>query len=450
MKIIVLGAGDTGKFLAEHLSRQRHSITLIDESQSLMASLSDTLDVGTISGSGAEANVLAEANVAEADLFIGLTNRQDVNLVAASLAKAMGAKKTIARVQLSLQYCQWLFDYRSHFKIDYLFSSEQLTATELSKYFLNPESSASEQIGKGRIKVQQVVVSTDSQLLRTPLRSLALPPRVRLAVIHRGSETIIAQGTDELAARDEVTLFGEQGSVEKLARELKSDGGQSQTKKVTIYGGGDYGLALALLLESKAYKTRIIETDPQRCAFLAEKLPDAVVLQGDGRSVTLLQEEQIETTDFFIGASYNDENNVMACLQAKNMGVSHVIPIIHSADNSAVIAQNVDQFGFLAAVSPRQVNMQDIMRFVESDDFHSVGNLASDVELVQFTVHHDAAVSGKAVRDVAWPRGSNLVTFLRNEKVIVPDGDDQILAGDSLYAVVLPHARKRLLKLLTR
>ncbi|MGK0187786.1 MAG: trk system potassium uptake protein TrkA [Verrucomicrobiales bacterium] len=450
MKIIVLGAGDTGKFLAEHLSNQRHSITLIDESHTLMASLSDALDVGTISGSGAEANVLAEANVAEADLFIALTNHQDVNLVAASLAKAMGAKKSIARVELSLQYCQWLFDYRGHFNIDYLFSSEQLTATELSKYFLNPESSNSEQIGKGRIKVQQVVVSTDSELLGVPLRSLTLPPRVRLAVIHRGDETIIAKGTDELAADDEVTLFGEQSSVEKLANELKSDSGQSQTKKVTIYGGGDYGLALALLLEGKSYKTRIIEADAVRCAYLAQRLPDAVVLHGDGRSVTLLQEEQIETTDFFIGASSNDENNVMACLQAKNMGVSHVIPVIHSADNSAVIAQNVAQFGFLAAVSPRQVNLQDLMRFVESDDFHSVGNLASDVELVQFTVHHDAAVSGKAVKDVAWPQGSNLVTFLRNEKVIVPDGDDQILAGDSLYAVVLPQARKRLLKLLTR
>ena len=140
----------------------------------------------------------------------------------------------------------------------------------------------------------------------------------------------------------------------------------------------------------------------------------------------------------------------MACLQAKNMGVKFVIPIIHSADNSAVIAQNVKQFGFLAAVSPRHVNMQDLVRFVESDDFHSVGQLSNDVELIQFTVHEDATVAGKAVKDVAWPKGSNLVTFLRNEKVIVPDGGDVILAGDSLYAVVLPHARKRLLKLLTR
>jgi trk system potassium uptake protein len=450
MKIIVLGAGDTGKFLAEHLSQRQHSITLIDESQSLMASLSDVLDVATIAGGGAQANVLAEANVAEADLFIGLTNHQDVNLVAASLAKAMGAKKTIARVDLALQYCQWLFDYRSHFNIDYLFSGEQLTATELSKYFLNPESSTSEQIGKGRIKVQQVLVCAESELLGKPLSELTLPPRVRLAVIHRGGEAIIATGSDVLEAGDSVTLFGEQNNVEKLAHALKSESMQSRTKKVTIYGGGDYGLALALLLENKAYKVRIFEKDPALCKAIAQRLPDAVVLQGDGRAVSLLKEEQIETTDFFIGASANDEDNVMACLQAKNMGVKFVIPVIHSADNSAVIAQNVKQFGFLAAVSPRQVNMQDLVRFVESDDFHSVGELSNDVELIQFTVHHDATVAGKAVKDVAWPKGSNLVTFLRNEKVIVPDGADVILAGDSLYAVVLPHARKRLLKLLTR
>lgn len=383
MKIVILGAGDTGRFLANHLSNKNHRIKLIEKSESVVGSLNDVLDVGTICGDGAQASVLADGGVATADLFIGLTDNQHVNLLAASIAKALGCRKTIARVDV-------------------------------------------------------------------PIQSLTLPQLVRVAVIHRGEEVIIPQGHDVLEPNDSLTLFGEQTFVEELAEMLKADNHLNESRKITIYGGSDYGLTLAMLLKNTPNKVRIIEENAEVCTWLSTKLPHAVIVHGDGRSVELLKEEQIEKADFFIGMSNHDEDNLMACLQAKTLGVKYVIPLVHNADNSFVVAQHLEPFGFLATVSPRQVNLMDLVRFVDSKDFYSVGYLSEEVELVQITVSEGARVAGKLVKEVEWPKNSSLVTLLRNDKAIIPGGKDVIQAGDSLYSVVLPNSRKHLLKVLTR
>jgi len=450
MNIVILGAGDTGRYLANHLSNKNHSIKLIDKSESVVGSLNDVLDVGTICGDGAQASVLGDGGVATADLFIALTDNQHVNLLAASIAKAMGSRKTIARVDVPIQADKKTFDYQRHFSIDYVFSSEQLVAFEISKYFLNPEASTSEQIGRGRIKVQQVEVSLECKLLKKPIQSLMLPQLVRVAVIHRGNSVIIPQGQDVLEPNDRVILFGEQTFVEELAEMLRADNYLNESRKITIYGGSEYGMTLAMLLKNTPNKVRIIEEDAKVCTWLSTQLPQAVIVHGDGRSVELLKEEQIEKADFFIGMSNHDENNLMACLQAKTLGVKYVIPLVHNADNSSVVAQHLEPFGFLATVSPRQVNLMDLVRFVDSHDFYSVGYLSDEVELVQFTVSEGARVAGKLVKEVKWPENSSLVTLLRNDRVIIPGGKDHIKAGDSLYSVVLPNSRKSLLKVLTR
>lgn len=155
-------------------------------------------------------------------------------------------------------------------------------------------------------------------------------------------------------------------------------------------------------------------------------------------------------SDFYIGATLNDEDNIMACLQADSLSVKHVIPIVHDADNLRIMSRNLSQFGFRTTVSPKLVNQTDILRFVDSKELHHVGFLSHDVELVQFTVREGANVAGKQVRDVDWPKACSLITFLRNEEVIVPDGHDQILPGDALYAVILEEAGKPLRNLLTR
>lgn len=450
MKIIVLGAGETGKLLAQQLSQRQHKITLIDEVANLLTSLSEVLEVSTVCGNGSEAAILREAQAGSADLFLAVTNNQYVNLLAGSIAKGMGAKKAIAKVNVPMQDSQEYFDYKNHFGLDYIFSSEELAAAESYKYLLGEEATGIEQVGRGRITIQTVLVSAQSKLTGSPILSLKLPPDARLAVIHRQSEVIIPKGHHTLEAEDKVTLFGEKKQVEDLAQSLTANEWLAETKKITIYGGTDYGLALADLLQDKRFKVRIIEKDPKVCGMLSKKLPNTVVIQGDGRSLSLLREEQVDGTDYYIASSLDDEENIMACLQANSIGVKHVIPLVHDADNSRIVLKNLRQFDFLATVSPRFVNHRELLRFVESNELHHVGFLSDDVELVQFTVRANAGVVGKKVMEVKWPEGSSLVTFLRNDQVIVPYGHVEIHAGDALYAVVLPDAGRPLRDLLTR
>ena len=162
MNIIIIGAGEVGRHLAESLSTQLHNITLIEASQGRSDAINESLDASVLCGNGAAATTLAEANVGECDLFLALTSLDNTNLVSASIAKSLGAKKTVARVHASVEREEWLFDYRNHFGIDYLFSTERLAAVELVKFVRNPEGLVVEDIARGRIELHQYKVSADS------------------------------------------------------------------------------------------------------------------------------------------------------------------------------------------------------------------------------------------------------------------------------------------------
>jgi len=179
MNIIIVGAGEIGRHLAESLSNQQHNIAGIDQSEKLTSDLDEQLDAQIICENGASVTALVEAQVAECDLFLALTSDDHTNLVSASIAKALGARKSIARVHYGVQREEWLFDYKKHFKIDYLFSSERLAAVELAKYVRNPEKKFVEELARGRIELQQTFVSPMCDAVDNTLADLKLPPRVQ-------------------------------------------------------------------------------------------------------------------------------------------------------------------------------------------------------------------------------------------------------------------------------
>ena len=194
MNIIIVGAGEVGKHLAESLSTQLHNITVIEREEPSAEDLDESLDASVICGNGASATVLAEANASECDLFLALTSRDYTNLVAASIAKSMGASKTVARVHAGVQREEWLFDFRAQFGIDYLFSTERLAAVELVKFVRNPEGLLVEEIARGRIELHQYKVSPESTAIGVPIYKLKLPDRVRVACIYRDGDNHIPGG----------------------------------------------------------------------------------------------------------------------------------------------------------------------------------------------------------------------------------------------------------------
>lgn len=449
MNIIIVGAGEVGRHLAESLSSRLHNIFVIEESEALTDELNEHLDIHILCGNGASVTTLAEANVGECDLFLALTNNDNTNLVAASVAKALGAKKTIARVYGALQREEWLFDYRSHFKIDYLFSSERLAAVELAKFVRNPDRLLVEEIARGRIELQQIHVSPKSEAVGRTLKEIGLPQRVRVAAIQRRGMQVIPSATDHLEAADLVTLFGDPNKLPEVLTLLQPEMKQDKDASVVIFGGGETGCALAQLLESGPYRVRIMEQDEKKCRKLSDILQNTVVINGDATSLQQLREEQVGAADFFVAASRDDEDNVMTCLQAKSLGIKYALALIHRSDYANVISRNSHQLGILGAVSPRVAASRDLMRFITSDKFHVVLTLAGGSEVLELIVNDKGSAVGKKVAEIQWPEGSGLVALLRGQEAMVPSAQDTIMAGDTVYAMVSPSARKPMIQLMT-
>ena len=280
VNIIIVGAGEVGKHLAESLSTQLHNITVIEREEPSAEDLDESLDASVICGNGASATVLAEANASECDLFLALTSRDYTNLVAASIAKSMGASKTVARVHAGVQREEWLFDFRAQFGIDYLFSTERLAAVELVKFVRNPEGLLVEEIARGRIELHQYKVSPESTAIGVPIYKLKLPDRVRVACIYRDGDNHIPGGEDYLMAGDLVTLSGEPALLDQMVTTLDPRARRKKDLKAVIFGEG-YAFAVAQMLEAYGVQVRIMEKREQECRRLSALLQDSVIIHGD-------------------------------------------------------------------------------------------------------------------------------------------------------------------------
>lgn len=438
MNILILGAGEIGFYLAEQLSSQEHNICIIESDAQVAAEVRDKLDARVIEGNGSAVSVLEEAGVADTHVFLGLSSSDNTNLVAASLARSLGARRSIARLHSDTHRDQWLFDFRQHFGIDYLFSSERLAAVEMAKFIRNPDCLIVEEVARGRIEIQQVIVAPGSAAAGRALRDMGLPPRVRLGSILRGKTAIVPGGAEIIQAGDVITLFGSPRTLLKVAEIFR--GPLDREVKVVIFGGGEYGLALAQMLDTGRFRTRIFETDPRRCAYLSSVLQRVVIIQADATSQRFLREEQVGEADFFVGATSADEDNVMACLQAHDLGVKRCVPLIHRADYADAIMRAGRELGIVGAVSPRVATSRDLLRFFIEDEFTTLVRLQGGVEVVEFVVSADSSLAGKKVREVAWPVGVGIVALTHGAQAAVPGGEDVLQAGDSVVAMVAADA----------
>ena len=442
MNILILGAGEIGFYMAEQLTARNHNICVIEADESVAAAVSDSLDVRVVIGNGASVSVLEEAGVAECDVFYGLSSADNTNLVAASIAKPLGAKKTIARIHADVQQDQWLFDFRSHFGVDYLFSSERLAAVELAKYIRNPDCLVVEEIARGRIELQQMRLSPSTPAAGKALRDLGLPPRVRVGSIQRRDEVFIPTGDEVLRPGDVVTLFGATNLLAQAASLFRDAGQGGDDARVVIFGGGQYGLALAQMLEGGKFRTRIFESDAKRCALLSRLLSKTTLIHADGTSMAQLREEQVGEADFFVAATLQDEDNVMTCLQARDLGVKHCVTLIHRADYADAVTRAGARLGILGAVSPRVATSRELMRFTVEDSANTLVTLSGGLEVSEFTIGAESVLIGRSVAQIEWPKGSLLISLTRGSSASVPAADDVLEAGDVLVAMVAPAARK--------
>lgn len=446
MNIVIVGAGEIGSHLATELSREAHNISVIEKDVKKAAELERILDAKVVAGDGTSVSALAEANIGECELFLALTSENTSNLMSASMAKSMGVPQVISRVHPGLQREEWLFDFRGHFGIDHLFSSERLAAIELSKFIRNPESITVEELAQGKIELQQLKISAKSDAAGVTLRDLKPPAQTRVAMVARNGKNEVPTADTRLKAGDIVTIFGEPRNLRDLAERLQKGNGMKDNLRVVIFGGGEYGFALAQMLESWHCKVRIFEPDAEVCRELTNKLSNTTVINADATSVAELEEEQVGQADFFVAVSASDEDNVMTCLQAHNLGAKNCLTLIHRADYARAISASGRHFGVMAAISPREAALREISRYITSEKYHVMKKIG-EAELIQVRVASGSKVAGKKIRDISWPANSVIVGLVQGKQALVPGAEEVISSGNDLYVMVTKKSLRKFINL---
>lgn len=446
--IVIVGAGEIGKHIALRLSEENNFITVIESNEEVAKELGNQIDGKVIAGDGTSIESLLEADVAKADFFIALTSDNNINQVASSMAKKLGADKVFCRVHPDLQRNLWLFNPREHFDIDYIFSSERLAAAELSKSIRNPESVKVAEIAGGNVELQKVRVSPKSEARGKTLRELNFPDRVRIGGIIRNGKSIVVAPDETLIGNDEVIIFGEPKGLHDVITRLNRERRKETTPNVTIFGGGEYGFSLAETLEGWNTRVRIFEANEKLCAELEEKLEKTTVLNIDATYISDLKEENIEDVDFFVATTEMDQDNVMTCLQAQSLGAKKTLTLIHRADYADAITRNRERMGILEAISPREATLNDLRReLTSSGNFHRVDDFAIG-DLISVTVAVGSIADGKKVKEVKWPSGCVLVALGNSIRTATPAADDDISAGNQLFALVTRRKIPKFLKLI--
>lgn len=450
MKVVIVGAGEVGHHLAETLSCENHDVTVIEHDEAIAAQLDQHADVRVLKDSGSSARALVRADVGKCDFFLALTNDDETNLVASSLARALGAGTTFARVHDETYRDTSVVNYKDHFGIDHLLNPERLAAVEMAKHIRNPDRVAVEDFARGQIEVQMVEVRPDAKVAGKTLSELRLNPKMRVALVKRGDESIVATAELRLEPGDMVTVCGPPEVIYEVRPLFAPDPGSVHDVRVVINGGGEMSISLVRLLSNPRFRLRVIERNLDRCRLLADRFPHVTVIHGEGTSLRLLEDEQVGECDFFVACTRDDEDNVMTCLQARKLGAKHVILAITRADYNEIVQTSKETLGVNAAVSPRLATAAEVLRYVSTEKFIELAQLPGDVgRLIEVTVAPGSTCDGKKVRDVRWPSGSVVLALQTKIEARTPGPDDIIAAGNRVIVLLKPDLLREVLRLVT-
>ena len=431
MNIVIIGAGTVGASLAQELCEKQHNVCLVDRDEGALRELEEQLDLQTVCGSGCEVPVLFQSGVMNADLCLAVTDVDAVNLVSASLAKALGGRRSVARVFDDAFMDHSTIDYQRHFRVDRLLSLESLTALELAKQIRMPGLFAVENFARGEVAVQEVVAEDDAQAVGVPLKELNLPRDVRIGLITTEAQSVIPGGDAHIRSGDRITLLGERNALENVKRMFEHKA--PPRISVIIGGGGQVGYNLARHLQKRRCNVMIMETDERRCQYLSEKLDESVtVLHADVTRRSKMEEARVGKADVFVAATGHDEDNIVCGVEAKELGSRRILSIVRRPDYANVL----EKLGIDLAVSPREVMEHQILGMLQSGPILTRSTVAGgDAEIWEVEVQASAPITRAALRE--FDLGHALIAAIdREEYVRVPVADDKLIAGDTVVVLV--------------
>ncbi|MEZ6197654.1 MAG: Trk system potassium transporter TrkA [Planctomycetota bacterium] len=438
MKVTVLGAGEVGLQLARELLSDGHDVVLIDSDHDTVARARDRLDIEVVEGHGGNVDVLEQALVSEADLFCAVTSNDELNILASLVAKRLGAKQTAVRIRGLGHITRRRFFYRRTLDFDLTISPEEMTASAISRVIRGQDLTAVEGVAEGRIQLERYRPGGGGyDIVGKKIQDLRLPRHCLVTAVFRGSTIMIPSGQDEVLEGDELLVIGPTETIERIDKIL---GRRVEVpRRVIIVGGGRAGVAAATALERLKIKVTLLENDRARAEELSEELRSTKIEHADGSSLSDLQEENAGKADLFLAMTGSDEENLIACQIAKELGAKRVIALVKKRDYRELFDKlNVD-----AVISPRALIAEHIVRFVSTGANSRITPIERGrAEVIELDVGADSPICGKSLMEASFPRGSLVGAIVRREDVFIPRGKDVLEAGDIVIVFALTQARK--------
>lgn len=438
MKIIIAGAGEVGFHLAKLLSYESQNITLIDTHKESLAYADSHLDIRVLKGDATSISVLRDAQVEESDLVIGVTSSETTNITLCMLAKQLGCKQTIARISNTEFVDNKELLKFSELGIDELISPEELAAKEIQLLLNKSAFNDTFEFDDGKLIMVGVSLPKTAPFVGKMVKEAAkIFPELHfmpIALKRMGTQyTVIPRGDTVFKEGDQVYFITVKEGVDelyKLTGKKKED-----IKNVMILGGSKVGYKTARDLCNNKFNVKLIEKNKEKAFDLADDLPNALVINGDGRNAELLDEESLESMDAFIAVTGNSETNIMSCLLAKSKHIKKTIALVENMD----YFQLSHSIGIDTLINKKLLAANNIFRHIRRGEVVAMMRLNNlNAEILEFIVKKDSRVTGAVIRDLNFPKAATIGGVVRDGEGIIALGGFEIRAGDRVVVCCLP------------
>lgn len=433
VKIVIAGGSKVGETLCRELSLENNDVVLIEKKQWRLERVISKTDITGLAGNAASYETQVEADVGKCDIFIAVTPEDEINIIAAIIAKKLGATYTIARVR-NPEYANHMGFMREGLGITMMINPELEAAKDITRVIRYPEALSVEQFANGRVNIVEINVSENSQLAHTYLSEFKHKfDNVNVCAISRNDFVFIPSGDTKLEENDHIFVTGGKKDLTKLYRKCGLE--QGKLRSALIVGGGRVAHYLIDMLSEMRMEIKVIETNHNVAKELSCQFSRTVVIEGDGTDQEFLKEERIELYDTVISLTGVDEENILISLFALSEGAKKVITKVSRTD----LLKLLDNVGLQSIVTPKRLIANEIIRFVRSLNSNDGSNVEAlfriadnQVEAIQFRVPENSKVTHQRIQDMNMKNNLLIAYIVRDNKLIYPSGSDTIESGDQV------------------
>ena len=431
MKVLILGAGRVGGSLARALVNNNYDVSIVDQDKAALSELEEKLDIMTVEGHAAHSLSIKKTGADESTTVIAVTSNDEVNIIACQIAKKQfNVKKTICRLAEN-SYTEDLNVFGEGI-IDIVISPEKEVMNHLKELIIHPGTEQIEKFADGTVNLVSVKAKKKGKLVGRELKGFKddMPDtNAFVASIYRKGKPFIPSGDTVIKENDEIYFISSESNIDQIVNEFREK--EDVYSRVMVVGGGKIGFSLAKEIENE-YKTKLVDSNKERCSKLSKELEKTIVLHGSATDEDLLKSESIENIDIFCALTDDDETNLMSSLLAKKMGAKKTMIILNNPSYLGLVPGFIDIY-----IAPYRLTVSSVLQDLRDSDVAQDVLLKMDTgaEAIEGVVHANEYTSelfGKSLKEVPLPEGASIGAVVRHGELLMPESDVELCINDHL------------------